>query len=121
MMRTSIVKNINISAIDFSSVFQVGDSYYVKPRSMVLAVQREISVFNGNEGHFNFPIFSKPIPKPIINENVKMNIINKKPVIKVNNINIIGVSTSGIFQVGSTPYIDTENRTKHIRQLIEKP
>ena len=118
-MRISVVKNININAVEYTSVFQVGDSYFIRPRNMILAVQREIPIYNGNEGHFNFPIFTKPIPKPIINENVKMNIINLKPIIKVNNINIIGVTSSGIFQVGSSSYINTENRTKHIRQLIE--
>lgn len=118
-MRISTVKNINISAVDYSSIFQVGDNYFLRPRSKVLAIQREIPVFIGNEGHFDFPIFTKPIPKPIVDEQVKMNILNKNPFIKVNNINIIGISSAGVFLVGSSKYVDAENRTKHIRQLIE--
>jgi hypothetical protein len=47
---------------------------------------------------------------------MKMSVINKE--ISIENIPIIGVSSSSVFQVGSNKSIDTESRYKHIRQLL---
>jgi spore germination protein PE len=118
-MRKSVVKNINIHAVTLSSIFQVGDNLVVKPRSRAIAVQREIPIFLGNEGGFsNYPLFSRPIPQPVITEDVRMTVMNKSPLIKVEQIEILSIAASSVFQVGSNQRIDTEARVKHFRQLL---
>jgi len=117
--RISITNSIKINSILFSSIFQIGDINILTPRTSVLAVQREVPIFLGNEGNFaKFPLFSRPIPKPKINEPVPMHVINHSPVIKVNRIKINSISASSIVQIGSTNRIDSEARVKHIRQIL---
>lgn len=117
--RVSLVKNINIKSIAFSSIFNVGDVDTYAPKAYVYAVQRELPFFWGDEGNLAYyPIYSKPIPKPIITESINMNIINTSPFIKVNNVKILGISTAAIAQIGSNKIINAEARTKHIRHLI---
>lgn len=117
--RISAVKNININSIVLSSVFQIGDINIINPRTKVIAVQREIPVFRIDEtDDIAYPIFSRPIPKPIPTEPINIRRINKVPIIEVNNINVSGISTSGICQIGSNKIIDSEARIKHIRHII---
>jgi spore germination protein PE len=117
--RTSVVNQINIHAVTLSSTVQVGDNVVVKPRSRAIAVQREIPIFLGDEGGFsNYPLFSRPIPQPIVTEDVKMTVLNESPLIKVGQIEILSVAASSVFQVGTNQRIDAESRIKHFRQLL---
>ncbi|WP_258000400.1 spore germination protein GerPE [Bacillus sp. Marseille-P3661] len=119
--RLSCVNTINIKDVANSAVFEIGDSEQIVPFSRALAVQREAQIFYGNEGNFeDFHIYTQPIPKPNITENVTFNRINEEPTIQVNTVRIIGMSFSSVFQVGSTKLIDSEARVKHIRQLLTK-
>jgi spore germination protein PE len=122
MKRNSIVNNVKLQTVNSSAVFQVGDSLKITPKSKALAVQREGSVFLSNEGDFdNYALFDKPIPQPVIDENINMTIINENRSIKTNNIYILSVAAAGVFQIGSTVKIDCESRTKHFRQLLNEP
>jgi spore germination protein PE len=116
--RTSAVKTISVIGVSDSSIFEIGDSYHIKPRSRALAVQREHELFFGDEGNFEaYPIFTKPLPKPIIDEYVNFTKFDKSPFIQVNHIDVISISASGVLHIGSTKTIDAEARVKHIRQL----
>ncbi|WP_280771966.1 spore germination protein GerPE [Salipaludibacillus daqingensis] len=116
--RTSVVKNIDVINVSNNSVFEIGDSRFMKPRTKVLAVQREYELFYGDEGNFKYyPIFTDPIPKPVVDESVHVVKYNQTSAIKVNNIDITTLSGSGISHIGSTKTIDAESRIKHIRQL----
>jgi spore germination protein PE len=120
MSRISCVKTINVKAVSFASTFLIGDSTEIIPVSKALAVQREALIFLDNEGDYSqFPIFSQPIPKQQITEQITVNRINHSPFINVGHIKILGVSSSSVFQVGSTKMIDAEARIKHIRQLLD--
>ena len=115
-----MVKAINLKSVGISATFQIGDIKTIKPRTKIIAVQREIPIYYGDEGNFNsFPIFSKSIPKPVIHEEININRVNLNPFIQVDTIHVLGVSSSGVFQVGSNDYIDSEARTKNIRQLLQ--
>lgn len=119
MNRSSVVKNIKINAILNASIANFGDSKIIDPKAKVLAIQRDIPIFYEDEGNFKlFPLFSRPIPEPIITEKIQMTVKNINPYIKVNNIKIVGISASSILQVGTTQYINSEARIKHIRQLL---
>jgi len=117
--RVSLIKDIDIKAIAYSSIFHIGDTDTFAPKAYVYAVQRELPFFWEDEGDLTYyPIYTDPIPKPIISESINMNFINASPFIKVNNIKILGISNAAITQLGSSRIIDAEARTKHIRHLI---
>lgn len=121
LSRTSIVNHISIDTVIFSSVIEVGDSTIIQGFSRALAVQREADFFFGNEGNFeSFAAFSKPLPIPKIFDDVNMHVTNLNPVIKVDDININGVSTSSVVHIGSSEHIQMESRLMHIRQLLPR-
>jgi spore germination protein PE len=109
------MKVINLG---LSSILEIGDSYSIKPRSKVWALQRQFELFYGDEGHFRDPVFTRPLPKPDFDEPVHFVRYNESPTIKVNNIFVTAVAVSSVLHVGSTQLIDSESRVKHIRQLL---
>jgi spore germination protein PE len=119
--RTSYVHSIHVDTVGFSSIIQLGDSTAIQGFSRALAVQREAELFYGNEGNFStYPVFFEPIPLPPITENLSMQINNRlSSCIKVNDINIIGVSSSSLLHIGNSETVQMEVRIKHIRQLLD--
>ncbi|MFB5676170.1 spore germination protein GerPE [Paenibacillus terreus] len=121
MIRTSCVNQLKVSLVIYSSFLHVGDVWGIFPDSKVLAIQREVPVFWGDEGKLtNIPLFAQPFPYPEINEQVIFTQKNKSSCIGVNNIYIVGLSTSAGLQIGNTVKLDAKNRTKHIRHLLSK-
>lgn len=119
--RTSIVDKMNILSVSFASILEIGDSVSITPLSRALAVQREYQLFFEDEGNWDdFPIFSKTIPQPEMDEDIQINYYYENPVIKVHHIDITGASTSAVVQIGSTKKINSEARVKHIRQIAEE-
>lgn len=122
--RTSVVGGLRILSAQLSSIVKIGDSVAVAPRSEVLAVQREVAEFLGNEGSFDaFPIYSQNIPEPLLDEPFSLSVRNDGPAIRVGRVDIIGMSAASVLHIGSCRSIDAVNRTKHIRQLLsgERP
>lgn len=121
LQRTSAVDKINIDTLLISSVFEIGDSCYIKGFSRALAVHREAEYFNDQEGNYSiYPIFSEPIPLLPIEEEISIKTTQLNPVIKVKNIDVIGVSASSIIHIGNSQHISMEARIKHIRHLYPK-
>jgi spore germination protein PE len=120
-MRTSSVDSIQINSVSLSSIVEVGDTSIIQSFSRALAIQREQELFFGNEGNFSaYSIFSEKLPFNPITEPLSLQIDNQaSPVIKVKNINLIGVSSSSIVQIGSSRMIQMETRIKHIRHLMD--
>lgn len=120
MQRISVVDLIYVNSVSFSSILEIGDSKKITPVSQALAVQREVPLFFTNEGDFSqYPIFSRELPKVKVAETVNMKVINQNPVIKVDSIKVIGVSSAAVMQIGSTETIHTESKVKHIRKLLD--
>lgn len=120
--RTSIVNSTRVNSVSSSSVFQIGDSVQITPMSWILAVQRQLQLFYGNEGNFAaYPIFTREHPRPVVTETVTVNRYNASSFIKVENINITAVSASSVYHIGSTSLIDAATRIKHIRQIQKLP
>ncbi|PAE42562.1 spore germination protein GerPE [Bacillus sp. 7884-1] len=116
--RSSVVNAIKVNSGTFSSTIQLGDSRIINGFSRALAVQREAETFYVEEGNFlNYPIFLEPIPLSPITEKISLSIHNTLPVIKVNNISILAMSSSAILHVGNSENVSMEARIKHIRQL----
>ncbi|MDQ0973044.1 spore germination protein PE [Neobacillus niacini] len=117
--RTSVVNTVKVNSASFASTIQLGDSRTINGFSRALAVQREADVFYGKEGNFsNYLVFSEPIPLLPITEKITISTHNKLPVIKVNTISIITMSSAAIVHVGNSENISLEARVKHIRQLL---
>ena len=117
--RTSCVDHIDVNSVAFSSIIQIGDSTIVNGFSRALAVHRETEVFYTNEGNFQaYRVFTQPLPFIPVNEAVTMEFYHHIPIIKVGKIDIIGISSSSLFQVGSSRNVSMETRVKHIRQLL---
>jgi len=119
--RTSQIENIRVKIASYSSVVQLGDSCIINSFSRALAVQRQADTFYGNEGNFGIHrVFSELIPLPIITENLTIRQHYLNPVIKVKNIDIIGVSSASLLHVGNTQHVSVEVRVKHVRQLLPR-
>lgn len=117
--RLSVVDNFNLRSLAYSSILEIGDSNQILPYSKALAVQREEEIFLENEGHFNFPIFTTPIPRPLISEGIQINRVNESVKIHVHLLDITAASFSGVIHIGSTNHIEGESWIKHIRQLYD--
>lgn len=118
-MRISHVEEINVHALSFSSHFTIGDSAHINAYSKAIAVKREFPRYYGREGNFlAYSLFTRPIPKPIITENVCMNVTNNNPNIQVQKVDVNGIAFSSVFQIGSNKTTIAEARIKHIRQLL---
>jgi len=119
-VRTTVVGSIRIISSTLGSIIQAGDSLVVSPRSKVLAVQRQVAEYYGDEGSFDrFRIFRQNIPEPVLDESVSFSATNENPYIEVGAVHIIGISAASVLQFGSNKLVDAESRTKHIRQLLE--
>ncbi|WP_226670014.1 spore germination protein GerPE [Metabacillus litoralis] len=118
--RFSQVTSAYVNSIGISSVFNIGDSQRITPSSRVLAIQREEERYSGDEGDLSeYPIYEEEIPQPQFYENVTTNFFHINPKISVSNVNIIAISSSSVFQIGSTKDIICETRVKNTRQLKE--
>jgi spore germination protein PE len=121
LQRTSSVDRIHIDTIAFSSVFEIGDSCFIKGFSRALANQREVEYFFAKEGNFSvYPIFREPIPLIPIEEDITIQTTQLNPIIRVQNIDINGVSSSSVIHIGNSGNISMESRVKHIRQINPK-
>jgi spore germination protein PE len=119
LQRSSVVNAINVTSASFACTIQLGDSQIINGFSRALAVQREADIFYAKEGNFSaYPVFSEPIPLTPINEKLTISTHNTHPVIKVNTISILAMSSSGILHVGNSENVSMEARIKHIRQLL---
>lgn len=120
LQRTSVVDLINVNTVSFSSIVEIGDATYHQAVSRALAVQRQRELFYGSEGAYeDYDVFREPIPLIPIIENVACHFENIKPIIKVHHINITGISSSSLLQIGNCRHIYTEARIKHVRQIEE--
>ncbi|WP_071459108.1 spore germination protein GerPE [Bacillus massilinigeriensis] len=118
-MRTSVVNNLKVLSLIISSVIEIGDTVSVHGTLKALAVQREKELFFGNEGNFStFRTFTEPIMIPPIPEEMPFIRRDLRPNIYVNNIHILGMSSSSVLQIGNAQDIKMEARVKHIRQLL---
>lgn len=113
--RISKVGAVKVNAMRESAIFHIGDSVGYNPRSNGFALDRLNPTFTEPENIFSNSIYHMPIPKPYFTENVLMNKQDVSPSIRVGGIRIIAIGNASVFQIGSTKYIDTESRIKHVR------
>ncbi|USK56606.1 spore germination protein GerPE [Cytobacillus solani] len=119
LQRTSVVNYLKVETLSFSSILEIGDSTYTQGFSRAIAIQREAEAFFGYEADFkSYSTFTDPIPIPPITETISINTLQLNPIIKVQKIDVIGVSSSSILQIGNAKHISMESRVDHIRHLL---
>lgn len=119
--RTSIVNDIDTTALTISSIAEIGDSAHIHAFSRAFALQREEQLFLGDEAPLgNYDIFNRPFPDEPLAEHIQFESIAVNPFIKVGSINITAISSSSILHIGSSRNICLESRIKHVRHLREK-
>lgn len=123
MVRLSIVGNVYISGLSLSSIMHVGDNINTTLKTRVFAVQREVPFYYGNEGSFKaYPFYQRPFPIPQPPEPFTKSVDNLGSFIRVQNIRILGVSSSAVLQIGCNRITSAETHVKNIRQFItDKP
>ena len=121
-MRTSIVNSVKNNTLLLGSTIEIGDTKYVEPNAEVFAIQREYPIFYGNEGSYDvYATFRIPILKTNIYEKISATHFHEDPFIKVNRLNIVGISTGAYVQIGSTKNIKTEGRVTNVRHYFFPP
>lgn len=115
--RISTVLTAKVSEVQSSSVFQIGDSFAYTPKTRGYAVGQLSHHFSDEPFVFNDPTFHEPIPKPNSANLVKAYTFHESPYIHVGHVKIISLGGSSVFQIGSTNYINSEARIKHVRRL----
>jgi spore germination protein PE len=122
MVRLTMVDQVHMEVVTSSSTLQIGDSQSIHLLTRALAVQKESSVFEGNEGDLSpFYLFRMVIPRPIIYEPLYYNREDLVPVIKVGTVRVISAAASSLVHIGSTGSIEAESRIKHFRHYDEVP
>lgn len=118
--RTSKVAFLKVQFIGVCSTLQIGDTQELFFREKVLAVQRYLPNYLGNEGSFtqeDFQIFRQPAPRLLPETGVYSAFHHENPVIRVSAIKVQSISSSSTVHIGSTGRIDNDTRVKHIRNL----
>lgn len=117
-IRWSIVRDIHVHSIGQASIVQIGDNEIIEPKMKVLAVQRAIPYFWGEEGSFNYPLFEREIPLMKIYEDLQMTLDNQDSSIQVGCVKVSALAGSSVFQVGKNEKIISEARIKNFRQYV---
>ena len=118
MKRNSYVDKVAVNDVAISSSFVIGDSEQILSRSYVFAVQRQTEIYYGFEGSLDpYPVYTEVIPLPPITEPVIIKRDNSRSSIRVSRVDIKGLSTSTVFQIGNTGDAYLESRVHHFRQL----
>lgn len=118
--RMVYVDTIDIISLLIASGALIGDVFRVAPDSKVLAVQKEGSEFISDTFNYeDYSVFSIESTPPLAPVQIRTFHYHDNP-IQVDDIDIKGVSTAGVFQVGGIDHIDAKSRTKHLRLLSDE-
>ncbi|KPV61013.1 spore gernimation protein [Paenibacillus sp. A3] len=117
--RTSVVRSLKVNDTGYASAVFIGDLVDFSPVTYVFAVQREIPVFYGDEGHLSaYPIYSAPLPIGRQEPAVQMDVTNSCPFICAGDVRVEAISAASMVQFGSVRSIRADTRVKNIRQLL---
>lgn len=122
LKRLSSVDSIHINTVTSASQFQIGDAKEIELTTYALAMVRDAEIWTGNEGNFNkFQIYKRPAKLPLLYEPLIVKTNNHYGKIEVGKINILGVASSSLIQIGSNDFMTLDTRLKHIRHLTIPP
>lgn len=122
LKRLSQVEKIDLQIVTFSSHLQIGDSNTINAYSVTLSSKRDQELYFGTEAdekEKEYIVFSLPLVQLPIYEQLYYRKQNLCGSIYVQNVNILGVSSSSIIHIGSNDRLFLENRRKEIRIMAE--
>ena len=108
LSRISHVKRIIVRNVASSANFHIGDANHIDSTADILGALVNSNLFVAStlvDELENDTNYDYKAPCPGIDETIKMTRFNVQPQIGVNNINVIAVSVSSIFQIGNTDHI----------------
>lgn len=118
MCRLSIVKDVFVRSVTNAGTVVIGDGATFDGTEYVLAVKREVTMYRGNEGDLRpYPTYRAAVPTAPEPPPIELHIVNENPRIRVGRIDVLGVASAGLLQVGCLNCIRGESRTKQFRQL----
>ncbi len=115
--RTSVVGSVKVDAVRSSSVFQIGDSLIYTPKMRGYAINQLSPHFTEQPSAFNAPIFHEPMPKPALISKVKKETFHDSAYIYAGSVKVNSLGDSSVLQIGSTQFIQSEARIKHVRRI----
>ncbi|GGM25189.1 hypothetical protein GCM10011351_08620 [Paraliobacillus quinghaiensis] len=121
MIRTTKVNFFRVNSVAFSSILEIGDATHCYPETNIIAVQKEGGVESDEGYEFDkYSLFDKQKPPLPPITNVPKKTYNHKKSLHVDAINITGVTSSGVVQLGNLKNVEAESRIKHIRILEDE-
>lgn len=118
--RISNVNQVNVTSLSNSSIFNIGDTGYSNNKTKGIAVQKEGPTMKQELEFEDFPIFTRKAVWPKVRDPVIIKTVQHQPEIHVQSVNILGISSASVFQIGNLSYAKSESRIKHIRILEEE-
>ena len=121
MIRTTKVNLFRVNSVSFSSILEIGDATHCRPKTNIIAVQKEGGVESDEGYEFdNYSLFRRPKTPFPQKPNVQKKTYNHKKTLHVDAINITGVTSSAVVQLGNLKNVLSEARIKHIRILEDE-
>ncbi|MFC0524851.1 spore germination protein GerPE [Pontibacillus salicampi] len=118
--RISRVNQVQVISVNNSSIFEIGDGTEADLNAKVLAVQKEGATFGDEDFPFSdFPIYEAEFPRLKTQPVITQEHIPCCPYINVNSVDIFGLASSSLFQIGNLNTIEGDARVKNFRILQE--
>jgi len=121
MIRTTKVNLLRVNSVAYSSILEIGDATHCQPTTNIIAVQKEGGIESDEGYEFDkYSLFTRtktPFPpKPTVQKRT----YNHKKSLHVDAINITGITSSGVVQLGNLKNVQSEARIKHVRILEDE-
>ncbi|MFS0782932.1 spore germination protein GerPE [Bacillus sp. 1P06AnD] len=118
LSRSTYVRQIDCVNIGLSSVMQIGDSQYIDASSQALAVQQGSKYYDDDPDQFeDYDIFRYLSPVPVIYEPIEMCVINKKPRISVDYLQVTAIASCSVVHIGNVDHSRLATRILNIRRV----
>ncbi|GGK07252.1 hypothetical protein GCM10007063_32180 [Lentibacillus kapialis] len=109
---------VSLNGLTFSSIFNIGDTGHVRSTSRGIALQKEGARFKSDTNiDFNdYSLFNRNMILPETITPVQKETIHHSDTIRVQTLDIIGISEAALFQIGNLEQAYCESRIKHFRR-----
>ncbi|WP_019004552.1 spore germination protein GerPE [Cohnella laeviribosi] len=117
--RKTVAGTAFINTVSHSGIVQFGDTKDVSSQvNRVIAVQRAVPVFKGDETRFAaYALFYKPLLRPVGKPSASLSSSSDDGTIRIGDVRVIGVTASSILRFGCGGPHTAEARILHIRHF----
>lgn len=120
-IRIASVNQIRVNSVSFSGILSIGDTETTKQVSRGIALQKEGAYFTRKDQLFfeDYSLFKMEPDLPMLKSPVQMKTYQHNKEIHVQRVDVVGVTTSSVMQIGSLRHIEATAWLKHFRKLID--